>query len=293
MNNLPQTENVLQEPMPAQVPAPASAAPPQKQSRLPWLVGGGLLVAMCLCVGLCLTLFIGVNAQERPALQVVDAFMQAMSKRDANQALALYSSRAQKQALLPQMQDMLRGLNFALFDQYAQVHVGEFKISPSFSAASNQPQGLLGQLSGTISYADGYTGQFQAVLELENLTWKLYNINVTAPKEKFEDYVKKNPSPAPAGADALSIVGTWTCTVEGEAFKGFETAIVTFHQDGTLDLVGRTTGKGTWKQNGNSISFQVNEYSEWTGTVTADGKAISGRISNKAGQTGTWKAVRR
>ena len=93
---------------------------------------------------------------------------------------------------LSKMQEMLKGPNFALFDGYEKVEVTYLNIGPAFSTNPNAPQGTVAKVSGGVTYKDGYTGQFQAVLEQENKEWKIHNINVTAPPKKFEDYLKSN-----------------------------------------------------------------------------------------------------
>jgi hypothetical protein len=46
------------------------------------------------------------------------------------------------------------------------------------------PQGTVAEVSGTISYAGGIKGDFDAVLEKHGGKWQLDSINITVPPDK-------------------------------------------------------------------------------------------------------------
>lgn len=59
---------------------------------------------------------------------------------------------------------------------------------------------------------------------------------------------------------------------------------VTFNPDGTLHYGENGSGSpGTWKLEGNNLSFQINQYSEYK-TMIVNGNAIEGIGWNKAGE---------
>jgi hypothetical protein len=49
--------------------------------------------------------------------------------------------------------------------------------------------------------------------------------------------------------------------------------------------------RGTWEQRGPVVSFEVNRYSRWSGTLGGD--TMEGSARNSTGATWTWKLVRR
>jgi uncharacterized membrane protein len=206
MEEFPASESVPSEPLPSpsvEMPVPTPTIPPKKSRRTPLLIGGliVLLVAvLCLCMGLCCVLVYfcsstlgGSIAQRGEVAKVVDAYMRAMADKDLDRAYALFSSRAQKQAPRSAFEDMLTGANFAVFDGYEAVEVQMLTTGPKFNTNPNAPQGQVTQTSGTVTYAGGYEGSFQAILEQENGEWKLYYIKVVVPPKKLEEYLKNKP----------------------------------------------------------------------------------------------------
>jgi hypothetical protein len=192
-------DNTIQPASSFQPPVPPDQPVTPKPSRK-WLwvllIAGGVLVAICFCVSL-FVLVAGGSAtmfsQGGNAAQTVDAFMQAMSNKDVDKAYALFSRRAQRQMQLSKIEEMLKGANFALFDGYNKVQVLNTNISQAVNTNTDVPQGTVARINGIVSYEGEYTGQFQAVLELEDKIWKLHSINVTVPPAKFESYIKSNP----------------------------------------------------------------------------------------------------
>lgn len=196
MENSSQPETVQQVQVPVEIPVPTSTTLPKKRLRTPLLVGGGLLAGICLCAALCAIVFgsslLGVAAQKGDVAKVIDASMQAMSKKNANQAYSLFSKRAQKQVPISKVEEMLQGANFAIYDGYLNIEVASLTIGPQFNTNPDVPQGTVAKVAGTVSYEGGYKGQFQAILQQEGGEWKIDGINVTVSPQKFEDYLKKS-----------------------------------------------------------------------------------------------------
>ena len=88
---------------------------------------------------------------------------------------------------------MTRVANFALFDGYESVEPAEWTIGLQSSTSPDEPHGTMANVHGVMTYADGYTGTFEALLVQENGSWRLFRIDVEVPPEKVEDYLKSNP----------------------------------------------------------------------------------------------------
>jgi hypothetical protein len=73
-----------------------------------------------------------------------------------------------------------------LFEGYESLQIETLNIGPAYSTDPNEPQGTVARVGGSVSYADGYKGKLQAILEKEDNEWKLDYIRVNAPAEKFD-----------------------------------------------------------------------------------------------------------
>lgn len=150
---------------------------------------GGVIILTCLCVGACLILggtsFIK-GFQEKPSIEkVIDSFMQAMVARDAEKAYELFSSRAKRQVKIESLEDMLEGNNYFLFEGYQNVSIININFTSSVNINPDVPQGFVVKVSGSVTYADGFTGSFTATLEKEGGQWYLDGINISVPPDKF------------------------------------------------------------------------------------------------------------
>jgi hypothetical protein len=153
------------------------------------IIVGLLLLIVCLCVGGCLALG-GVGAmtaiQERePITQVLDQFMQAMAAEDTEQAFALFSSRAQRQMGKDNLDKLLEGNNYALFEGYLRLEIGNLNLSKGVNTNPDVPQGTVAKVNGTVHYEGGFTGSFDAILEKEEGVWRLDAININVPPDKI------------------------------------------------------------------------------------------------------------
>jgi hypothetical protein len=97
---------------------------------------------------------------------------------------------------------------------------------------------------------------------------------------------EKPPDPPPA---LLDLRGT---TWQGECFS--IPCRITLEPDGTLTY--RThkddtnTSPGVWRQTGNQLVFEINQYSEHRGIIT--GNIVQGDSSNKGGMRGKFQLQR-
>jgi len=169
-------------------------APAKKSNRVVFVISGALLACSCLCIGvLCAGisgLAIGAGMAkvftEWPKVEsVIDEYMSAMADQDASKAYALYSARSKRNTSLADIEDLLEGNNYTLFEGYQSLAVTYLTLNSTFDSDPDLPQGEVAEVEGTISYTGGFTGNFTAVLEQEGDEWRLFEINVTAPPDKY------------------------------------------------------------------------------------------------------------
>ncbi len=177
--------------MPAAPAAPAAASPtPRLSRRNLWIWAGAVLALVCLCSMGCLALTatgIGKVLIERgPVEAVLDKFMRAMVARDTQSAYALFSPRAQRQVPISELEKMIAGRNYALFDGYQAVRVDQLQLTAAANLDPNAPQGTIAEVTGTVQYDGGITGTFTGTLEKVNGLWMLDRIFVNVPVDKIQ-----------------------------------------------------------------------------------------------------------
>ena len=163
--------------------------------RAPNSLGRGLVVvaavivgALLLCGGLAVlgvgsSLFISVTEKDDVRV-VLERFMRRMADKDATSAYALFSSRAKRNIVAAELERMDRDANYVLFDGYRDVEITAMTVRTSVNTNPNVPQGIVADVSATVSYSGGFTGKLQAVLEKEHGAWMVDVFNVTVPPEK-------------------------------------------------------------------------------------------------------------
>jgi len=164
-------------------------APANTSNRKVFIIGGVLLVFMCLCVGVT-GLAIGAGMveafTETPKVEIViDAYMIAMADQDAGKVYTLMSTRAKRHVSLADIEQLLVGNNYMVFEGYRSLAVTDFTINLTSDPDPDIPQGEVAEVQGMISYDGGFTGDFYAVLEKEGDEWRLHGINVNVPPDKF------------------------------------------------------------------------------------------------------------
>ncbi len=138
-------------------------------------------------------LFAGAEKTE----YVVEAFLRNMRSRDVEKAYALFSERARQQLSRAELEESLSETNYVLFDGFDQICIQNLIVSHVVLTDPRAPQGKVAQLRGSVLYKDGYTGTFDAVLEMEGERWRLYTIHVTVPPAKMEEYFRRQAGPTP------------------------------------------------------------------------------------------------
>lgn len=163
---------------------------PNKSNKKLWIILGIAAVVICIgsmvCVGLVVNTFNKVSEEQGPIESVLDTFMTNMAAKDTESAYALFSPRAQQQTTLDNIEEAITGNNYFLFDGYQSLTGQNLYISTAANTNPDLPQGIVAEVEGIISYDDGFTGQFSAVLEKVDGTWRIYKMNVTVPPNKFQ-----------------------------------------------------------------------------------------------------------
>jgi hypothetical protein len=150
-----------------------------------------VLVGLCVisaCVGISGLIGAGVFKviTEKPKVEsVIDEYLTAMDSQDAGKAYTLLSPRVKRIISLDDVEYLLEGNHYAVFEGYQSIAFTNFSLTMTYDYDPDMPQGLVAEVDGMISYADGFTGDFTAVLEQDGEEWRLYSINVNAPVEKF------------------------------------------------------------------------------------------------------------
>lgn len=121
-----------------------------------------------------------------PIEKVVGNFMNAMEDRDTENAYLLYSPRAQRQVPIEDLQELLEGNNYFLFKDYESVSIANININLVANANPDLPQGTIAIVNGKVTYENGSTGQFEAILEEVEGEWKLDAIKITIPPNKVQ-----------------------------------------------------------------------------------------------------------
>jgi hypothetical protein len=161
----------------------------KKSNRNQLLIITGLVLVVCLGVCVCLALgggaFGSIFKEQAPVEAVIDNFMKAMVQKDTETAFSLFSTRARRQMDIKDLEKMLKGNNYALFDGYQSIQISNFNVSVAANTNPDQPQGKVAKVNGTVLYTGNISGSFDAVLEKEGNTWRLHGINITVPPDKI------------------------------------------------------------------------------------------------------------
>lgn len=178
-------------PAPVAPLAPAAQPPRPSHTGRNILIVLGIALVLLVCAGVCVVavgggLFQAAGSRD-DVQKVVDTFMVDMAKRDSNAAYNLFSTRAQRHVSHADVEKLLEGNNFVLFQGYQSISVEGIQFTAAANTNPDVPQGTVATVSGTVSYLGGFTGHFEAVLEQEDGAWRLFNINVTVPPDKIKN----------------------------------------------------------------------------------------------------------
>lgn len=146
-----------------------------------------LFVSTALAVSSCdMSSTISVSDAQNAAWELGDAYMRAMANRDVPQAYALFSTRLQQVYSLSDVEGLLQGNNYGLFEGYESLEVGTVVVTLRFSTNPAVPN-TIAQVKGTINYQGGVQGTFEANMELEDGKWRLSKVWIVVPPEKLQD----------------------------------------------------------------------------------------------------------
>ena len=171
--------------------APSLSVSPQapKSKRNTWIMLGVVTSLLCVCSMLCIAVFgasmFTVYKEQAPVESVLDAYMRHMANQDADRAYALFSPRAQRQVLLSDVQDMLAGNNYFLFAGYQSLAVENINIAARVNPDPDVPQGMVAEVTGTVTYEGDMQGTFEGVLEKVGEAWMIDGFYVTVPPDKI------------------------------------------------------------------------------------------------------------
>ncbi len=177
--------------LPPQPSADIPTAVPIRPARRKLVITLGILLGLlCLCLTLCAgTLGLrGVQAMREQAQveRVIDAFMRAMADKDVEKAYGLCSTRFKSEKTMADLELALQGNNFVVFAGYQSLRVDSTDVLASINMfrAGGSPSTVM-SVRGTVTYDDGYTGTFEAVMDREAEAWRVSRINVVVPPDKF------------------------------------------------------------------------------------------------------------
>jgi hypothetical protein len=127
-----------------------------------------------------------VYTEKAPVESVLDAYMRHMANKDADSAYALFSPRAQRQIPISEVQEMLEGNNYFLFEGYQSLSMTNLNISAAANTNPDLPQGTVAEVTGVITYEGDIQGSFNGVLEKVGDEWMIDGIYVTVPPSKIK-----------------------------------------------------------------------------------------------------------
>jgi hypothetical protein len=117
--------------------------------------------------------------------QVLDSYMQLMQARDAQSAYDLFSPFARQQISLSDIQGMLVGRSYSIFEGYQSLSVQSLNSGITMNSSDNMPQGTVANVMGIVTYDGGIQGNLSATLDKVDGTWHIVMIYVGVPSEKL------------------------------------------------------------------------------------------------------------
>jgi len=126
-----------------------------------------------------------VSDAQNAAWELVDAYMRAMANKDVPQAYALFSTRLRQVYSLSDVEGLLQGDNYGLFEGYESIEVDNVTVTSRFSTNPAIPK-TMAQVKGAINYQGGVQGTFEANMELEGGQWRLSKVWIVVPPEKLQ-----------------------------------------------------------------------------------------------------------
>ncbi|HNE06467.1 MAG TPA: hypothetical protein PLT08_18205, partial [Anaerolineales bacterium] len=136
-----------------------------KEKKNLWAIAGIVIAVICICLALVGTGVGKIMVERAPIESILDTFMKDMVAKDIESAYALFSPRVQRQIPIDDIQKMIDGNNYILFDGYKNLSVQNLNLTATANTNPDLPQGTVANVNGFIEYSDGFTGNFTAILE--------------------------------------------------------------------------------------------------------------------------------
>ncbi len=147
---------------------------PRRPRWLFWAIGG-IAVVLLLCGGIVvvggINLFQNSQSAATDAIKVIDQFMQAGARKDAQAGFALFSPTVQNQQITQNGIATLFTTHEEYFANYASLKQDSFGVTSGTS-------GVTASLEGIISYTERPDRKFAATLTKEDGQWKLVGIRL-------------------------------------------------------------------------------------------------------------------
>ncbi len=176
--------------------APPPIVQPQKKSRRNlFLTVGAVVLVLCTCSSICIAatglglfdLSKSWNVEKPKAENVIDKFMTDMADKNIDRAYDLFSTRAKQNIPKDKLNKEFYGNNYLVYKGYQSLTIKNMQLSKLMNLDKTQPSGTVAHVEGEISYSGGIKGSFNAVLEKEGGAWRIFDIRVVAPPDKFKD----------------------------------------------------------------------------------------------------------
>ena len=180
------------EPQPEMPPVPPNITSPQpKKSKkmlliILGIIAGVLCLGSIICVAVVALGTSKVAVEKTPVEAVLDSYMKYMAAKDFEKAYDLFSPRAQRQFPISEIQELIEGNNYIVFEGYRSLSVKNLNISVAANTNPDLPQGTVAKVTGTITYENGIEGTFNGTLEKVDGKWQIDGIFVNVPPNKFQ-----------------------------------------------------------------------------------------------------------
>lgn len=115
----------------------------------------------------------------------VEEFIQSMSDKDVDHAYGMLSTSGQATYSRADMNAMVDGIDFVLFEGFQDITITNFK---SYSGTNGTYQ----QVQGMVNYQNQWQGEFYFILDKEDGEWKVSSFEITVPPGKVEAYLESN-----------------------------------------------------------------------------------------------------
>lgn len=162
-----------------------------RTGRLPMNIGWRSLLAV-LCVSIAIVVSscgmpkdISVADAQNAAEELVDAYMRSMAEKNVMLAYALLSTRLQQVYSLSDVEGLLQGNSYGLYEAYESTEVEKVIVTTRFSTNPAVPR-TMAQVTGTVNYQGGVQGTIEANMELEDGQWRLSKVWIVVPPEKLQ-----------------------------------------------------------------------------------------------------------